>query len=372
MPSSMVASAEIDTMSVRGVIASRTTMSPNSKIEWISWRSSRSMASSSAATSAIWRISSSLTNGPSLRPRPGSTTLARPIRPRESARNGGKFVKNERTGDTRSTARSVCWIAKVFGTTSKNTKKTAISTTMPSTNPSVPKCCSSRTPVRLADTSWHTRITSSSELSVRSGRSSSRASLVAPLRPSSSSASARTRLMRVKAVSAMARTPETRNSAPIATRSSQSAPVMSCRYLDPRSPSLFLLELLEAGQQLALPLSHRLGLLILGMVVVQQMQDTVDDEERDLVIQRSLPAGLAPTRGDVVVHREREHVRRPAAAEKPLVEVRHRLLVHEDHRHLGLLGNPLLVEHHAGEPDPAENVHLHLRLLVGPEHRPHA
>ncbi len=53
MPSSMVASAEIDTMSVRGVIASRTTMSPNSKIEWISLRSSRSMASSSAATSAI-------------------------------------------------------------------------------------------------------------------------------------------------------------------------------------------------------------------------------------------------------------------------------------------------------------------------------
>src|SRR5437899_1873283 len=288
MPSSMVASAEIDTMSVRGVIASRTTMSPNSKIEWISLRSSRSMASSSAATSAIWRISSSLTNGPSLRPRPGSTTLARPIRPRESTRNGGKFVKNARIG---------------------------------------------------------------------------------------------------------------------ATRSSQSAPVMSCRYLDPRSPSLFLLELPEARQQLALPLSHRLGLLILGMVVVQQMQDTVDDEERDLVIQRSLPAGLAPghlrahhdvadhgrrvgglrrragpgpalvglppTRGDVVVHREREHVRRPAAAEKPLVEVRHRLLVHEDHRHLGLLGNPLLVEHHAGEPDPAEDVHLHLRLLVGPEHRPH-
>src|SRR2546430_2206500 len=347
MPSSMVASAEIDTMSVRGVIASRTTMSPNSKIEWISLRSSRSMASSSAATSASWRISSSLTNGPSVRPRPGSTTLARPIRPRESTRNGGKFVKNARIGDTRSTARSVCWIAKVFGTSSKNTKKAAISTTMPSTKPRVPKCCSSRTPVRLADTSWHTRITSSSELSVRSGRSSSRANLVAPLRPSSSSARARTRLMRVKAVSAMASTPETRNSAPIATRSSQSAPVMSRRYLDPRSPSLFLLELPEAGQQPALPLSHRLGLLILGMVVVQQMQDTVDDEQRHLVIERSLRAGLTPrhlrahhdvadhgrrvgglrrragpapalvglppTRGDVVVHRKREHVRRPAA-----------------------------------------------------------
>ena len=63
-------------------ITSRTTVSPNSKIEWMSRRSSRSIASSSAATSAIVRRSSSVTNGPSFRPLPGSITFARPMRPR--------------------------------------------------------------------------------------------------------------------------------------------------------------------------------------------------------------------------------------------------------------------------------------------------
>ena len=51
-------------------MTSRTSVSPNSKIEWISSFSSSSIADSSEATSAIARISSSVTNGPSGSPRP--------------------------------------------------------------------------------------------------------------------------------------------------------------------------------------------------------------------------------------------------------------------------------------------------------------
>ncbi len=57
MASLTVARASMATMSGRGIITSRTTVSPNSMIEWMSWRSSRSMTSSSTATSA--RASSS-------------------------------------------------------------------------------------------------------------------------------------------------------------------------------------------------------------------------------------------------------------------------------------------------------------------------
>src|SRR6266545_2706513 len=112
--------------------------------------------------------------------------------------------------------------------------------------------------------------------------------------------------MRVNAVSISASQIDARNSTTIAATSSQSAPVMSRRYLDPRSPSLFLLELPEARQQLALPLSHRLGLLVLGVVVVQQMQDTVDDEQRHLVVERSqsvrLPPGHLRAHHDIADH----------------------------------------------------------------------
>ena len=66
-------------MSGRGTMTSRTTVSPNSKMEWISSFSSSSIdESSSEATSAIARISCSVANGPSGSPRPGSTTLAMP------------------------------------------------------------------------------------------------------------------------------------------------------------------------------------------------------------------------------------------------------------------------------------------------------
>ena len=119
---SIVSSASIATMSGRGRITSWVTVSPNSKIEWMSRRSSRSISCSSAATSAMVRRSSSVTNGPSFRPLPGSITFARPMRPRESRRNGGKTVIAHRNPDTFSAARSGCWIAYVFGATSPITK----------------------------------------------------------------------------------------------------------------------------------------------------------------------------------------------------------------------------------------------------------
>src|SRR5215470_15975323 len=59
-------------MSGRGTITSRATVSPNVKIEWISSRSCGSMLPSSCPTSAIVRMTSSETKGPSLRPLPRS------------------------------------------------------------------------------------------------------------------------------------------------------------------------------------------------------------------------------------------------------------------------------------------------------------
>ena len=63
------------TMSGRGTITSRATVSPNSMMLSMSSRSSCSITSSSAAASTMPSSSCSLTNGPSLRPLPGSSTL---------------------------------------------------------------------------------------------------------------------------------------------------------------------------------------------------------------------------------------------------------------------------------------------------------
>src|SRR5262249_61076836 len=62
-----------------------------------------------------------------------------------------------------------------------------------------------------------------------------------------------------------------------------------------RSPALFL-EVLEAGQQPPLPFPHRLGFLILGMVVFQQMQYPVHDEQPPLVVERPAAAVGLPLR----------------------------------------------------------------------------
>ena len=66
----------IATMSGRGTITSRTIVSPNSKIEWISSFSSSSISPSSDATSADARSSCSVMYGPCFKPLPGMSTLA--------------------------------------------------------------------------------------------------------------------------------------------------------------------------------------------------------------------------------------------------------------------------------------------------------
>ena len=144
--SSAVASASTATMSGRGNITSRTTVSPNSKIEWMSWRSSVSIESSCAATSAIVRMSASLVNGPRRIPWPGSTTLAKPMNPRDSTRNGQNRVTHVSSPEIASAVRSLCCSANVFGTTSNRVNTTKISTKMPIAIPAAPSDGSSTVP----------------------------------------------------------------------------------------------------------------------------------------------------------------------------------------------------------------------------------
>ena len=75
--SSIVAWASMVTMSVRGIITSRATVSPHSKIEWMSSRSSFSSTSSSVASSTMLSSCSSEVNVEA-RGRPGVTRVAEP------------------------------------------------------------------------------------------------------------------------------------------------------------------------------------------------------------------------------------------------------------------------------------------------------
>ena len=106
-----VARASTATMSGRGTMTSRTTVSPNSMIEWMRRRSSRSMTSPSVATSTVASSSDSDTKGPSLRPLPGTRTLARPMSARDRRRTSGNPAMAWTTGATRSAARSGCCTA---------------------------------------------------------------------------------------------------------------------------------------------------------------------------------------------------------------------------------------------------------------------
>ena len=98
-------------------MTSRTTVSPNSKIEWMSSRSSVSIESSSAATSAMVRMSASVVKGPDRIPLPGNTTFAKPMNSRVSRRSGRKPVTDTSSGEMNSAVRSLCCSANVFGTT---------------------------------------------------------------------------------------------------------------------------------------------------------------------------------------------------------------------------------------------------------------
>src|SRR5205807_4400360 len=171
---------------------------------------------------------------------------------------------------TSSAARSACWTAHVLGAASARTKMTHTSKAVAIATPHGPKR-SARKPTRVAVTSWHVSSTSSTGFSLRSGCSTRRTRVAAPRRPSSSRARAFTRFILVSAVSDMARKPVK----PISTR-------MAMTYAQ---SAVFTMSLLvEAGEEFALTALHGAGLLGVGVVHAQQMQDPVHDEQRRLVL----------------------------------------------------------------------------------------
>ena len=85
---STVSSAPMVTMSGRGTITSRTTVSPNSMMEWMRARSSVSITSPSRATSAMASSSDSVTLDPRYWPFSPMSRLARPIRAPETTPDG--------------------------------------------------------------------------------------------------------------------------------------------------------------------------------------------------------------------------------------------------------------------------------------------
>ena len=133
-----VTSASTVTMSGRGVITSRVTVSPKSMMEWMNVRSSCSITFSSCATSAIAFSSESVmyerSNPSPASPPAPMIRLARPMRMAEIQRIGGNRMSVLTRGALSRAARSACCTAQFFGTASKNTKMTTISNTMPSSD----------------------------------------------------------------------------------------------------------------------------------------------------------------------------------------------------------------------------------------------
>ena len=148
-----------------------------------------------------------------------------------NSRTGGKRASPDTTGAASRAARSVCWMAQVFGAASASTKMTITSTASPSTTPSAPRWWRSLTrPTSVPVIRLHASTRSRIGLRKRSGRSVSRLSRLAPRRPSSSRAMALTLLMRVRLVSARAKNAVSTRITPTVTAMATSMPVM------PRGP----------------------------------------------------------------------------------------------------------------------------------------
>ena len=142
-------SDSIAVMSGRGTITSRTIVSPNSKIEWISSFSPSSIEPSSLPTSAIERRSASETNGPCFRPLPGSSQFAMTIRPRVGA--ASSRPRNHTSGATASAALSECRTPKVLLIASTRTKYSNVNPTETSVTPRPPNDRSARIATMIAE-----------------------------------------------------------------------------------------------------------------------------------------------------------------------------------------------------------------------------
>ena len=131
-----VASSSTVTMSGRGVMTSRATVSPKSMMEWMKVRSSFSITFSSWATSAMALSSESVMYEcvSSWLPRPrADDAVGQPVEQRESHWMGGKRISalDERRAEQRG-AVGVHARPSSSGTASKKTKITTTSKTMPS------------------------------------------------------------------------------------------------------------------------------------------------------------------------------------------------------------------------------------------------
>lgn len=110
-----VLARSIQTISVRGTITSRATVSPSSNTEWIISRSESSTTPRSCARSTSSRSSTSEVNGPSRKPWPGVIALPITMSSRDS---GPSTEPSTRTGPaTIIPTRYGCWRPMVRGPT---------------------------------------------------------------------------------------------------------------------------------------------------------------------------------------------------------------------------------------------------------------
>src|SRR6201999_514180 len=121
---------------------------------------------------------------------------------------------------------------------------------------------------------------------------SNRTTRSARLSPSSARLSIRIRLTRTNAVSDSASTAENANNTMITARAA------ACPFTVASGP---LLHLAESHQELLLAPAHHDRLAGFGVVVVQQVQHTVDHEQRKLVVGRHVALGSLPA-GDRRAH----------------------------------------------------------------------
>ena len=193
------------TMSGRGTITSRTTVSPNSMIEWMRARSSVSMTSPSTATSAMASSSDSVTAEPRYCPCSPMSRLARPMRPPDTIRTGQKRTRAETSGALNRAARSGWCTAQFFGHRLAEHEDDHDLEDGGRRPPPRPRTSwAARMPTRVATTSWQISTSSSTGLRNPWGFSVSRTSTLAPRRPSSTRAMALARLIRTRLVSARA------------------------------------------------------------------------------------------------------------------------------------------------------------------------
>ena len=245
-----------------------------------------------------------------------------PSSPRTITRIGAKSVTKRRNPDVRSAACSVCCTAHVFGAASANTKNTITFRTRLSTTIHQPEL-PSRLPSKYDVMSCAASASSVTALTVRSGRSSMRTRRVGALLALFFE---RHRLHATHPQErGLGRGEDDReeeedddrddgqrhraHAVTNLSRINRNVPVSGGRATG-RLPLPF--ELTEPFEELLFSSAHHRRLLGLGMVVVQQVQDPVDDQQREFVVGRQPPLARLAVR-----HRRGTPPRHRAASADP-------------------------------------------------------